>query len=63
MESGSSVAYTVFECKVVGLFPKTYGKMPDSDSDKQIMMEYEFYTDMLANSTSFNETAVDMETQ
>ena len=57
------MAYTVFECTVVGLFDKTYGKMPETDSEQQILMEYEFYTDMLANTTSFNETAVNLKTQ
>lgn len=33
-DAGSTMGYTVFECTVVGLFDKTYGKMPEDDSDK-----------------------------
>jgi hypothetical protein len=42
---------------------KTYGKMPDTDSKKQILMEYEYFTDLFAESTTFNATLVDEETQ
>ena len=41
---------------------KTYGKMPDSDASKQIIMEYEYFMDTLANTTVFNEKCVDAST-
>ena len=44
------------------MLDKTYGKMPEEWSEKQIFMEFEYYLDLLADSTTFNETLVDAET-
>lgn len=38
---------------------KTYGKMPDDGSSNQIIMEYEYFTDTLANTTTFNSDWMD----
>ena len=35
--------------------------MPDDMSHQQIVMEYTYFTDMIANTTTFNETYVDEE--
>ena len=42
------LAKTEFECTVKGKFKETYGKMPTEDFQKQIVMEYEYYTDLIA---------------
>ena len=52
---------TEIECTVKDLVAETYGKMPDASSTKQIMMEYEYYTDLIARSTTFNELLIDKE--
>ena len=54
---------TEFTCTVVGLFSKSLGKMPDTGKDDQIIMEYEFFTDMLANTTTFRNRVVPQQTQ
>ena len=36
----------------------TYGKMPEKNANMQIVMEYKYYTDMLAKTTKFNEDQV-----
>lgn len=38
------------------MISKTYGKMPDQDSKRQILMEFSTYTQVLAESTTFNST-------
>ena len=53
-----NIGYTEFNCTVAGLFDKTYGKMPEKQSEAQIIMEYEFYMQLLAQSTIFNKTIV-----
>ncbi len=45
---------TSIECVVTQMLDRTYGKMPDSDAHKQIFMEYKYYTDMLANTTKWD---------
>ena len=45
------------------LFTQTYGKMPENGARKQIIMEYEYFMDIMANNTRFNETVVSKETE
>lgn len=49
---------TSFNCTVKAMLSKTYGKMPDPDAEKQIIMEYEYYTDTFVNNTIFNASYV-----
>ena len=60
-DGSGEAAVTEFECTVKDLVAETYGKMPDASSTKQIMMEYEYYTDLIARSTTFNELLIDKE--
>ena len=60
--SHQTIGYTDFECTVVAMIDKTYGKMPESGSGLQVIMEFESYISLFANSTTFNETMVDSET-
>ena len=46
-------------CTVKDVLSETYGKMPDSDAEKQIIMEYEYFTDTLANTTTFDPEHID----
>ena len=62
LKEHQTIGYTDFECTVVAMIDKTYGKMPDKGSDLQVIMEFESYISLLANSTTFNETMVDTET-
>ena len=39
----------------------TYGKMPETGAEKQVIMEYEYMMMNIAKSTTWNETAVDAE--
>ena len=52
---------TSFNCTVKAMLSKTYGKMPDPDAEKQIIMEYEYYTDTFVNNTIFNTSYVSPE--
>ena len=56
------MGFTTFQCTVKDLFSQTYGKMPDNGSKKQIIMEFEYFMDMIANNTRFNETVVSEKT-
>ena len=47
--------YTEFSCKIKATFDKTYGKMPVADSELQIIMEYEYYAALMAESTTFDD--------
>ena len=49
-----SYALTAIKCTVVGTFSETYGKMPDHASDRQIIMEFEYFMDTVAQSTEFS---------
>ena len=49
-------------CTVKDLLSETYGKMPDQDAEKQILMEYQYFTDTLANTTVFDSEHIDAET-
>ena len=61
-KNGSYLAYTTIQCTVKDLFTQTYGKMPENGARKQIIMEYEYFMDIMANNTRFNETVVPQET-
>lgn len=52
------LGFTTFECTVKDLFSQTYGKMPEDGSKNQIIMEYEYFMDIIANNTRFNETVI-----
>ena len=54
--------YTEITCTVKDVLSKTYGKMPDSDASKQIIMEYEYFMDTLANTTDFDPRCMDAST-
>ena len=56
------MGYTEITCTVKDVLSKTYGKMPDSLASKQIIMEYEYFMDTLANSTVFDPQCVDAST-
>ena len=53
------MGYTTITCTVKDVLSKTYGKMPDLDASKQIIMEYEYLMDTLANTTVFDPKCVD----
>ena len=40
---------------------ETYGKMPQTDAENQIIMEYESMIDLIAQSTTFNQDFVSKE--
>ena len=58
----SYAGITTITCTVKDMVKKTYGKMPDKDANKQIILEYQYFTDTLANTTAFNSTHIDEET-
>ena len=45
---------TLIQCKVTHMIDKTYGKMPDDRANRQIMMEYSYYIEVFAETTTFN---------
>ncbi len=53
-----NIAYTEFDCTVVGLYDKSYGKFQKRYLNRYIIMEYEYYLKLFADSTVFNETIV-----
>ena len=55
------LATTEFQCTVKDLVTETHGKMPDENSQNQIVMEFEYYTDLIAQSTTFDEALVGKE--
>lgn len=59
---GIEEGITQFNCTVKGVAAKTYGKFRDSDAQKQIVMEYEYFLDTLANTTTFNSTFIKEQT-
>ena len=60
--SGYYMGYTEITCTVKDVLSKTYGKMPDSLASRQIIMEYEYFMDTLANSTVFDPQCLDAST-
>jgi len=54
-------ATTSFKCTVRDMISDTYGKMPEAGAKSQIIMEYEHYMDIFAESTTFNQELVDPE--
>ena len=62
MEGSVTPATTYFGCTVKAFISETYGKMPDSQAKDQIIMEYEYYMDIFAKSTSFDPNFIAQET-
>ena len=63
-EAGATVGpITVFSCTVKTIIDQTYGKMPDENAVNQILMEFEYYTDLFAYGTTFDSTLIDEQTQ
>ena len=50
-----------WECTVVRMLDKTYGKMPDTLAQKQLVLEYKYYLETFVKSTTFNENQVSAE--
>ena len=48
-EGTDLIGNSKIECVVTQMLDRTYGKMPDAGADSQIIMEYKYYTDTLAN--------------
>ena len=57
--AGNWPATTTFGCKVKAMISETYGKMPDAGARNQIVMEYEYYMDIFAKSTTFDSAFVE----
>lgn len=50
---------TTINCNVKDLFSKTYGKMPESMADQQIILEFEYFISTIAQTTEFDPAVVD----
>ena len=61
---GIGAASTKIPCTVRAMISETYGKMPKSGADRQIIMEFEYYMSYFseAGNTVFNKKYVDQAT-